>query len=165
MDCQDNRRLMNDYVDGLLTENDVALFEGHMLRCQSCRLDLAAEKCADDLLSSQEFAGLSADFTARVLVRYRQKRRGAANLKWSALTSAGYGLSAVTLVAALAHFLRTSAVSGWSWLSTAVDALAGQVDVVTGIAMGVESSLVLLVAILIVLTWGLYCERSLGYSN
>ena len=166
MNCDSSRRLISDYVDGLLPEADMPSFGTHVQGCRFCRLELAAERRADDELSRQEFEGLSDDFTARVLVRYRQERHSAASLKWSALTNAGYGLSASTLVAVFVHYLKTSRAFEPNW--AAVDEQTSKVGAVMASPTGVESSLVLSVAVLMALTWGLYTylsEGPLGYSR
>ncbi len=74
MNCSDCRPLVEDYLNGSLSEPDEEIFENHLDSCSDCAQELEGMRRLDEALYTGPLKMPSVDFTQRTLARLRREK-------------------------------------------------------------------------------------------
>ena len=121
MDCRECQLLFPDLLSGSLPAARGKALAQHLETCPTCRLELAAERRLEEILSARPLKAPPADFTRRVLARTRQERAPAA------ITPAGL-IAALAGAASLTVLLWGLYQLAGGWLQEARASLSGELS-------------------------------------
>jgi hypothetical protein len=119
MNCQDARRLIEEQLDGEISESDRALLREHVSSCDACGGEIALELALDRVLSDSSLVRAPArldvsvahEIVHRAAVRRRMESMGLVSACVAAGASAAYGVSRALNLSAVAPAVRDAAES------------------------------------------------------